>query len=77
MKSGHTVAVDDAIRFLMVYREKMRVQDLQQRANGDVPEDGFKEADHRGILNPRPIGADSTLCKHGSVQACMEGCHGL
>jgi hypothetical protein len=60
--SGHAVAVDDAIAFL---RQTMlpaaRVQDQELRAQGAAPDDGFAEADRRGLLADEPGQAEAEL----------------
>ena len=50
-KSGHAVAVDDAIKELEKLRESAAEQDRDLRAGGDAPEDNFAEADRRGLLS--------------------------
>ena len=49
-KSGHAVAVDDAITFLMQFMPEARAQDLKLRAGGHKPDDDFAEANKRGLL---------------------------
>lgn len=48
--SGHAVAVDNAIRFLQEFKEEAKIQDLELRQDGCAPDDGFAEADKRGLL---------------------------
>jgi hypothetical protein len=48
--SGHAVAVDDAIAWLTQVREEAETLDRELRAKGQVPDDGFHEADSRGLL---------------------------
>lgn len=48
--SGHTVAVDDAIQFLQNLKQEAQTQDLCLRDEGHAPDDGFAEADKRGLL---------------------------
>lgn len=53
-KSGHAVAVQDAIDFLTTEMLPSAVsQDLQLRRDGAVPDDSFAEAYRRGIFEPR------------------------
>ena len=47
MKSGHAVAVDDAIRWLQDRLKDAQEQDLALRQEGEAPEDGWAEADRR------------------------------
>ena len=54
---GHTVAVDDAIAYLKIYRDEARVQDLRLREKGVYPAEGFDEAYKRGLL-PRKEAKD-------------------
>ena len=52
-KSGHVVAVDDAIKELQEYRKWCCAQDKELRYHGHAPDDNFKRADEEGLLGPR------------------------
>ena len=51
LKSGHTVAVDDAIRFLERVKKEALANDTSLYEQGHEPEDGFATARGRGLLD--------------------------
>lgn len=48
--SGHAVAADDALQFLQGVANAAAVKDQKLRTEGHEPDDGFAEAEKRGLL---------------------------